>query len=170
VTDTTATVYLSLGSNLGDRRANLITALNTLKQNVRIIKISAVYDTAPMENTNQGRFLNIAIEATTALTPRELLKFVKGIEWRMGRNLKAAPNSPRPIDIDILFYGDTIINAPALVIPHPRLHLREFVLAPLAEIAPDFVHPVLNKTIRELQIELGETQDVNRLEGVQLNV
>lgn len=150
----TVTVYLSLGSNMGDRQGNLAKALDFLSQRLRIEKVSSVYDTEPVGNPNQSRFLNMVCQTYTTLGPKELLNTVKGIESKMGR-FSAERNAPRPIDIDILFYGDQIIETPELVIPHPRLIERAFVLIPLAEIAPDLKHPVFGKTIMEFKQGVG---------------
>ena len=158
------TVYLSLGSNMGDRQGNLDKALDYLSQRLRMGKVSSIYDTEPVGNTNQPRFLNLACQVFTRLAPMELLTLVKGIEIKLGRP-PGSSNGPRPIDIDILFYGDQVVENPELVIPHPRLAERAFVLAPLAEIAPDLVHPVSSKTVKELLDSLSEKQDVVRCEG-----
>lgn len=146
-------VYLGLGSNLGDRKANLQQALELLPTGIKVTRISPVYDTAPVGNVNQSRFLNLAIRAETAFPPDQLLKIVKTIEEKMGRT--AGPrNSPRPIDIDILFYDKLVMETPTLVIPHPRLTERAFVLAPLADIAPRLRHPGNGKTVMQMLKEL----------------
>jgi len=142
-------VCLGLGSNLGNRQDNLDKALDFLSQRLRVEKISSVYETKPVGNINQPRFLNLACQAYTRLAPTELLTLTKGIEGKLGRT-SSKPNTPRPIDIDILFHDEQVIETPELVIPHPRLTERAFVLIPLAEIAPDLVHPVTGKTIKEL--------------------
>jgi len=142
-------VYLGLGSNLGNRQDNLDRALDFLSQRLRVEKISSIYDTEPIGNINQPRFLNLACQAYTKLAPTELLTLAKGIESKLGRTFNK-PNTPRPIDIDILFYDEQVIKTPTLVIPHPRLTERAFVLIPLDEIAPDLVHPVSGKTVKEL--------------------
>jgi len=157
------TVYLGLGSNLGDRDQNLDKARDMLSQRMRVVQVSSVYDTEPMYNTEQPRFLNQVYQVTTRLEPLPLFHLVKGIESRMGRTGKT--NEPRPIDIDILFYGDQVIDTPELVIPHPRLAERAFVLMPLAEIAPDLVHPVTGRTISELVSGLDGVQGTFKLEG-----
>ncbi len=157
------TVYLGLGSNLGDRQENLKKALEFLAQRLRMGKVSAIYDTDPLGDTNQPRYLNMVCQAFTMLAPEGLLALVKGVESKMGR--KGKSGAPRSIDIDILLYGNLVMTTPDLTIPHPRMHERAFVLVPLAEIAPDLVHPVKNKTIKELQAGLKEVQGVFRWEN-----
>jgi len=160
----TVTVYLGLGSNMGDRRENLERALEYLSQRLGVIVKSSIYDTEPMENPSQPRFLNMVCQAKTMLQPEDLLTLAKGIERKMGRQ-PGRTNSPRPIDIDILFYGDKVINTPGLVIPHPRMNYRAFVLVPLAEIATTLVHPVTKKTAKEMLWDIKKgVQDVLKLE------
>jgi GTP cyclohydrolase-4 len=158
------TVYLGLGSNMGNRQGNLDKALDLLSQRLRAGQVSSVYDTEPVGNINQPRFLNLVCQVYTRLAPLELLALAKGVELKLGR-APGTSNAPRPIDIDILFYGDRVIETPELVIPHPRLAERAFVLIPLAEIAPDLVHPVSGKTIRDLLQGVTETQGVLRWEN-----
>ncbi len=156
------TVYLGLGSNMGDRQENLDKALNFLSQRLRMGKVSSVYDTEPLGGIEQPRFLNLVCQSFTRLAPEGLLALAKGIESKAGRTGRSG--SPRPIDIDILLYGDEVIETPQLVIPHPRMTERAFVLVPLAEIAPDAVHPGNGKTIRELLESITEKQGVFKLE------
>ena len=156
-----ATAYLGIGSNLGERGANLDRALEMLSQRMKVNRVSSVYDTEPQDNPHQPRFLNIVCEVTTYLSPEGLLTLAKGIESKMGRTGKSG--EPRPIDIDILLYNDIVEDTPELVIPHPRMTRRAFVLVPLAEIAPDLVHPVADKTIRELKQAINEVQGVLKL-------
>jgi 2-amino-4-hydroxy-6-hydroxymethyldihydropteridine diphosphokinase len=152
------TVYLGLGSNLGDRLNNINLAVDFLKERIKVEKASPIYDTAPVGETNQPRFLNMVIQITTRLSAPTLLFMTKGIEAKLGR---VPIDTPRPIDIDILFYGDQLINTPPqLIVPHPRLVERAFVLVPLADIAPDFVHPVSKKTIKQLLAEVKGKEDV----------
>ena len=155
--------YLSLGSNMGDRQRNLERAIDLLSQRLKVTSVSSIYDTEPVGGINQPRFLNLVCQVNTRLAPEALLALAKGIESKLGRIGKSG--APRPIDIDILFYGDQVMNMPGLAIPHPRLAERAFVLVPLAEIAPDFSHPVSGKTVSKLLTEVTETQDVLRWES-----
>jgi len=158
------TVYLGLGSNMESRQDNLEQALSFLSHRLRVERVSSVYDTEPIGNIEQPRFLNLVCQVVnTNLAPMALLTLAKGIESKLGR-VSSKPNAPRPIDIDILFYGDRVIKTPRLVIPHPRLAERVFVLIPLAEIAPDLVHPVIKKTIKELLEAVTEKQGVFKWE------
>jgi 2-amino-4-hydroxy-6-hydroxymethyldihydropteridine diphosphokinase len=156
------TVYLGLGSNLGDRQENLDRALEFLSQRLRMGKISSMYDTEPLGDADQPRFLNLVCQASTRLEPLALLALAKGIESKLGRTGRSG--AARTIDIDILLYDEQVIQTPELVIPHPKMTERAFVLVPLDEIAPDLVHPVSGKTIRELLQDATEKQGVFKLE------
>jgi 2-amino-4-hydroxy-6-hydroxymethyldihydropteridine diphosphokinase len=159
----TVTAYLSLGSNLGNREDNLDMALKLLSERMRMGKVSSIYDTEPLGNTGQPRFLNLACEVFTRLTPEGLLSLAKGIERKMGR--RGRSGEPRTIDIDILLYGDKVVEKPDLVIPHASMAARSFVLVPLAEIAPDVVHPVTKQKIKEMRDAIKEVQGVMKLDG-----
>jgi len=142
-------VALALGSNVGDRMAALRTAVAALKPYVNVTALSPVYETAPAYVTDQPSFLNAALIGETNLAPMVLLRAVKNLESELGR-LPTFHYGPRAIDIDILFYGDEIVSVPELVVPHPRLGEREFVLRPLADIAGDWRHPQKGLTISEM--------------------
>jgi len=148
-----STVYIGIGSNLGDRHNNCLRAIELMKQNgLSVAKQSLVHETAPWGLTEQPAFLNMAVEAETGLAPLELLGLLKKIEKDMGRQETVRWGS-RIIDLDILLYDDIILKTDALVIPHPLMHEREFVLDPLAELAEDLIHPVLKKRIGDLRKE-----------------
>jgi 2-amino-4-hydroxy-6-hydroxymethyldihydropteridine diphosphokinase len=155
-------VYLSLGSNMGDRAANLKSAIGQISQLGKIAALSSLYETEPVEFTNQPWFLNCAVALDTEDSPDNLLNAVLAIEQAMGRH-RIQPKGPRKIDIDILLVDEICVNTATLTIPHPAMHERRFVLEPLAEIAPDARHAVLNKTVRELCDSLPPGQSVRRL-------
>jgi len=143
------TVYLSLGSNLGDRKANLKAAAAALAPIVGVLRASRIYQTAPWGYLDQPDFLNQVLECETELAPLELLAHLKRIEKTLGRQ-PGVRYGPRLIDLDILFYDQLVVDLPELTIPHPRAAERAFVLVPLADLAPGLVHPVLMKTAAEL--------------------
>ena len=138
-------IFLSLGSNVGDREGNLRAAVERLP----VSRVSPIYETEPVDYADQPWFLNLVVEAETELSPHALLATTAHIEQELGR-VRYIPKGPRIIDIDILLFGDQVVNAPNLQIPHPRMAERRFVLAPLADLAPDLRHPVTHRTVREM--------------------
>ena len=156
------TAYLSLGSNLGDRAANLRAALVQLAAGGPLLAVSALYETQPVDVPDQPWFLNCVAAMETEKTPRELLQLALTIEAAMGR-LRMTKKGPRNIDIDVVLFGDRVVDEPGLRIPHPALHTRRFVLEPLVENAPDARHPELGKTARQLLAALPDGQTVRRL-------
>jgi 2-amino-4-hydroxy-6-hydroxymethyldihydropteridine diphosphokinase len=154
------TVYLGLGSNIGDREGHLRAAIERL-QGVR--RVSPIYETEPVDYTAQAWFLNVVVEAETDLFPMQLLARTARIEREMGR-VRTIAKGPRTIDIDILLYGSSVVQSEKLMIPHPRIAERRFVLAPLADLAPELRHPLLGRTIRELLAEAPQ-QIVRRWPG-----
>jgi 2-amino-4-hydroxy-6-hydroxymethyldihydropteridine diphosphokinase len=156
-------VYLSLGSNVGDREAQLQDAQARLGAAGRVVAASSFYETEPVEFTEQPWFLNFALALETSNTPQQLMTAILRIEEEMGRR-RVQKKGPRPIDIDILLFDDIIMDSTNLTIPHPALHQRRFVLEPMAEIASEVLHPGLKKTIRELRDALPPGQVVRKLE------
>ena len=142
-------VYLALGSNVGDRLANLKEAIASLTPQMDVKAKSSVYETPPWGYEDQPKFLNQVIRAKTYLEPEPLLRHLKRLEVALGRQ-ESFPNGPRAIDLDILFYDDLVLYSPSLTIPHPRLHERSFVLLPLMDLDPELVHPVNKKSVREM--------------------
>ena len=156
------TAYLSLGSNLGDRAANLREALAQLDGAGRLLAVSAFYETQPVDVPDQPWFLNCVAAIETDKTPRELLQLALRVEAAMGR-LRMREKGARKIDIDVVLFGDWVVDEPGLNIPHPAMHQRRFVLEPLVEIAPEARHPALGKTAQELLAALAGGQMVRRL-------
>jgi 2-amino-4-hydroxy-6-hydroxymethyldihydropteridine diphosphokinase len=158
-------VYLSLGSNVGNRMENLRTAVERLEAaGARAKRVSKVYETEPVDYREQDWFLNCVVEAETELTASALLRGLRAMEKEMG-SAKAFAKGPRLIDLDILFYGDTVIDTAELQVPHPRLAQRKFVLIPLAEIAPEVRHPVTQQTARELLQTTEDRSEVREIPG-----
>lgn len=149
-------IYLALGSNLGDRLGNLKAARAALSPQVRLLAASPVYETPPWGYEDQPAFLNQVLEVETDLDPWELLVYFKQIEKQLGRQ-PSNRNGPRLIDLDILFYNERIIDMPGIAIPHPRLHERAFVLVPMADLAPDFRHPLMGKKVWQLLAQVDTT-------------
>lgn len=143
------TIFLALGSNVGDKKANIFSAIDMMKEHVSGIVVAPLYETKPWGFTQQDNFYNTVVEGQTDLLPEALFDFVKSVEARVGR-IQRFTNGPREIDIDILLYDTESIAFPHLTVPHPSMQDRDFVLKPLSDLAPDYVHPVLKKTIKEL--------------------
>lgn len=143
------TVYIALGTNLGDRSANLRAAIESMPPEVTVLVESHIYETPPWGYEDQPAFLNMVVKAETGLGPGALLEFLKQLEVELGREQNFRWG-PRLIDLDILFYDDLVLDSPPLVIPHPRLHERAFVLVPLMDIAPDLIHPLFQRSVRDL--------------------
>lgn len=159
------TIYLSLGSNVGDRAVQIARAVEALAEaGVRVARRSSLYATEPVDFETQSWFLNCVLEAQTELMPRQLLRVLQEVERALGRR-KTVRRGPRAIDIDLLVYGSSVVRASELEVPHPRMTERRFVLVPLAEIAPALRHPILHKTIAELLAETPDRSRVRRWRG-----
>ena len=153
--------YLSLGSNVGDRASHIGQAITRLEADGNVVAVSSFYETEPVDVIDQPWFLNCAVALETSKSPTELMAALLEIEREMGRQ-RTREKGPRIIDIDILLFGDAVVDLPELTIPHPAMQQRRFVLEPLAEIAPDARHPLLKKTIRELLAALPPGQAVKK--------
>ena len=151
--------YIGIGSNLGNKEGNIKKAIDLLRKKCKILEISSLYKTEPVGYKNQDWFLNCVVEIDTNFKPKALLEFLKSIEKKLKR-IKIIKNGPRIIDLDILFYDNKIIKTKNLTIPHPRLHKRLFVLEPLDEISPNFIHPILNKSINKIKSNLKSKKSV----------
>ncbi|MCH7517497.1 MAG: 2-amino-4-hydroxy-6-hydroxymethyldihydropteridine diphosphokinase [Candidatus Dadabacteria bacterium] len=156
-------VFIGIGSNLGDTIGNCKIALDEIENFAEIVRISSLYETEPVGNEDQPNFINSVVEINTDLSPHELLTHLKSIEDKLGR-VRGEKWGPRVIDLDIIFYDDLVMKDDDLIIPHPRAHLRRFVLEPICEIAPDFIHPELETSILELLEKLGDSKMVIKLE------
>jgi 2-amino-4-hydroxy-6-hydroxymethyldihydropteridine diphosphokinase len=157
------TVYLSLGSNLGDREKNLRTAIAALPEaRVRVTRVSSLYETEPVDLHDQPWFLNCVVQAETEVAPLDLLRTLLGIEASLGSR-KLVAKGPRLMDMDILLFGDETINTPELQVPHPRMRSRKFVLVPLVEIAPGLKHPSWKGTVSHLLADLNDYSVVRKL-------
>ncbi len=158
------TVYLSIGTNIGNKKDNIKKAILKLNSIGKILNISSIYLTSPLENTNQPYFYNCVVKMKVNMTPKFLLENIKRIEYEMGRKRNKIRYQPRIIDIDILFYGKEVIKSRTLTIPHKKLHKRKFVLWPLNEIEPNLVHPLLHKKVITLTKQLKDkTQKIKKI-------
>jgi len=157
---TYVTVYLALGSNVGDREGYIRSAVGLIDRPpaTRVVRVSAMYETRPYGVTDQPMFINAAAEVSTTLEPVELLALCKEAEVASGR-VSRFRWGPREVDVDIIFYGDSVVDLPGLHVPHQDMHKRLFVLEPMCEIAPDFTHPVLKKTVREMMTEIRNSTE-----------
>ena len=156
-----ATAYVALGANEGDRLANLESAVKHLREITTVDAISPIYETEPVGFADQPRFLNAVARVITLLFPMELLRELQSIEGKLGK-ATPFPNGPRTIDLDLLLYDDLVESSPELDVPHPRMHERRFVLTPLADIAPDAMHPEIGKTMGELLAALAAEPTVRK--------
>lgn len=153
-------VYLSLGSNLGDRESIINLSIKEIDKRIgKVTNISSRYETEPWGFSSANKFINMAVEVNTQLTPKKVSEIVHQIEFDLGRrrDTNAIGYEDRVIDIDILLFDDIVLNDKDLTLPHPKMHLREFVMAPLSEIAPNMVHPIIGETIEEMKIKIDKT-------------
>src|SRR5512134_270292 len=155
-------VFVGIGSNLGNRAENCATAIREMSNFAKISAVSSIYETEPVGRENQPDFINCITKIETGLSPYELLLSLLSVENKLGRK-HTQKWGPRIIDLDILFYDDLIVDSGELTIPHPRAHLRRFVLEPLSEIAPDFVLPGQTRSVKQLLADLGPGEDVRKL-------
>ena len=158
MSDCPITAYISIGSNMGDRVLNCRRAITFLEESgsVRVLQQSLFYLTEPVDYLDQGWFINAAVQIETQLDPFQLLAALKMVEARVGRTSSSIRFGPRVLDMDIIFYGDRVMETPNLVVPHPRMHNRCFILTPLCDIDPDIVHPVFNKRVQDLLENLDD--------------
>jgi 2-amino-4-hydroxy-6-hydroxymethyldihydropteridine diphosphokinase len=158
-----AKAYIGIGSNIGDRRANCEKAVSLLKKTdgIELVALSSMYDTKPVGGPPQEDYLNGVIEVETRMSPGDLFNILKNIEKEMGREDRPSKDHPRIIDLDVLMYGKLVLDEEDLVIPHPRMHERAFVLRGFEEIAPEEIHPVLGKTVSELYGSLKASKDTS---------
>ena len=152
--------FIGIGSNLGDSHDNIKQALKLINtKNTYVLKTSQRYETSPISNIPQNNYLNCVAQIKTLLTPTQLMQFLLGIEQELKR-VRTVKDAPRTIDLDILLFNNCVLNTELVTIPHPRMHERLFVLIPLCELAPDYVHPILNQTIYNLSKQLQKTQQL----------
>lgn len=161
-------IFLGLGSNIGDREQFLKETVQSLNASdkFQIGNISCLYETEPKYLREQARFYNLVLEGVSELTAENLFKFSKQIEAKSGRDFQQIRNGPREIDIDILFFTDRVISSALLTIPHPKIEERRFVLQPITDIAPDYVHPVKNKTMQELLNNCSDTGQIEKIKDI----
>ena len=151
----THNIFLALGTNIGDKELNIKKAVELLKEKIDGMVLAPLYESKPKDYIDQDNFINTAVQGNTKLSPQKLLIFVKNIEQKLGR-IKRIKNGPREIDVDILFYDNLVLNTPDLIIPHPRIIERDFVLRPLADLDENFIHPIFNVSVGKLLDDLKD--------------